>query len=143
MEKAINGMGGLWIRMSGKILSADFSLDDLVNEMKEGRRDLGCIVAFIGIVRGDEGVKGMNVRVDNEKISDALESLCAETKRKFEIADVKIVLKKGYLSVGEKIDAILVSAAHRKDAFKACEFVVDKLKMGAVPIKDEEIREQN
>ena len=44
----------------------------------------------------------------------------------------------GRLKVGDVIVAICVGAAHRKDAFKACEFIIDELKK-TTPIWKKEI----
>ena len=40
----------------------DFSLDELVARMK--KPEMGCIVAFLGIVRRDDEIKGLKVESD-------------------------------------------------------------------------------
>ncbi|MCU4140569.1 MAG: Molybdopterin synthase catalytic subunit MoaE [Methanophagales archaeon] len=103
----------------------DFSLDELVARMK--KPEMGCIVAFLGIVRRDDEIKGLNVESDEEALKE-LEALCEEAKEKFGVVDIQILHRKGFLSVGENIVAILVGASHRKEAFKACEFLIDELR---------------
>ena len=56
----------------------------------------------------------------------------------FEINEVHIIHRIGELKPTEKIVMIAVSAAHRKEAFRACEFVIDELKK-TVPIWKKEI----
>jgi len=121
----------------GKMLTEeDFSLDELVAKMK--KPEMGCIVAFLGIVRRDDEIKGLKVESD-EKALKELEVLCEEAKEKFGVVDIQILHRKGFLSVGENIVAILVGASHRKEAFKACEFLIDELRK-RIPIREIEVK---
>ena len=108
------------------IAKEDFSIDELVRKMK--KPEMGAIVTFLGIVRADEGVKGMNVEVYEKMAVDELEKLEREAREKFEVEAVEIVHREGSLKVGENILVILVGAKHRKDAFRACEFLIGELK---------------
>jgi molybdopterin synthase catalytic subunit len=113
------------------ITRADFSIDELVMKMK--KPEIGAIVTFLGVVRGDAGIKGMNVEVYEKMAVDELKKLEREAHEKFEIEAVEIVHRKGTLNVGENIVVILVGAKHRKEAFRACEYLIDELKK-KVPI---------
>ncbi len=108
------------------ITRADLSIDELVMKMK--RPEIGAIVTFLGVVRGDAGIKGMNVEVYEKMAVDELKKLEREAHEKFEIEAVEIVHRKGTLNVGENIVVILVGAKHRKEAFRACEYLIDELK---------------
>ena len=120
-----------------KILTEeDFSLDELVARMK--KPEMGCIVAFLGIVRRDDEIKGLNVESDEEALKE-LEALCEEAKEKFGVVDIQILHRKGFLSIGENIVAILVGASHRKEAFKACEFLINELRK-RIPIREIEVK---
>ena len=68
-----------------------------------------------------------------------LKALCEEAKEKFGVLDIQILHRRGFLSVGENIVAILIGASHRKEAFKACEFLIDELKR-RVPIWKEDVK---
>ncbi len=105
----------------------DFALDTLVRKMK--KPGLGCIVSFIGIVRDGNAIKGMEIAMDEKKVKTELESRKREALAKFEIESVEIVHRKGSLDVGDSIVAILVGAGHRKDAFRACEYLIDVLRV--------------
>lgn len=113
----------------------DFTLDTLVKGMK--RPVLGCIVSFLGVVRDDGATKGMEITVDEQTAEIELMKLKRETLEKFDVEDVEIVHRKGSLDVGDSIVAILVGAAHRKDAFLACEYLIDVLRVsGAIRMKE-------
>lgn len=118
------------------ITKEDFSIDELVQKMK--KPEMGAIVTFLGVVRADGGIKGMNVEVYKEMGEKELERLEREAHEKFEIEAVEIVHREGSLEVGENIVVILVGAKHRKEAFRACEYLIDELKE-RVPIWKKEV----
>jgi len=124
--------------MNGRemLTEEDFSLDELVARMK--KPEMGCIVAFLGIVRRDDEIKGLKVESDEGALKE-LKALCEEAKEKFGVLDIQILHRKGFLSVGENIVAILVGASHRKEAFKACEFLIDELRK-RIPIREIEVK---
>jgi molybdopterin synthase catalytic subunit len=115
-------------------MKEDFSIDELVRRMK--KPELGAMVMFLGMVRADEGVKGMNITGNEERAAEELEKLKEEALAKFEIETVEFVHRVGSLPVGERILAILVGAKHRKDAFQACEYLIDTLKLNE-PLRKE------
>ncbi len=121
------------------ITEDDFSIDELVKKLK--KPEIGAIVTFLGVVR-DEGIRGMDVDVYEEMADEELEKLEREVLENFEVEAVEIVHRKGSLKVGENIVAILVGAKHRKDAFRACEYLIDELKE-RVPIWKKELNEKS
>ena len=117
------------------ITEEGFSIDELVRKMK--KPEIGAIVTFLGVVRNE--IKGMEVEVYEEMAEEVLEKLKQEALKKFEIETVEIVHREGSLKVGENIVVILVGAKHRKDAFRACEYLIDELKE-RVPIWKKELK---
>jgi molybdopterin synthase catalytic subunit len=118
------------------ITKEDFSIDELVKKLKTP--EMGAIVTFLGVVRGDTGIKGLTIETYEKMAVDELEKLEREAREKFEIEAVEIVHREGSLKVGENIVAILVGAKHRKEAFRACEYLIDELKE-RVPIWKKEV----
>ncbi len=111
------------------ITEQDFSLDELVKKMK--KPEIGAIVTFLGIVRADGGeIKGMEIEIKDEtKAEKELERLKREALEKFYVDAVEIVHRKGSLEAGDNIIAILVGAKHRKEAYRACEYLIDVLRI--------------
>ncbi len=122
--------------MNEMITEQDFSLDELVRKMK--KPEIGAIVTFLGVVRDDEGLKGMEIEIKDTAIAEKeLEKAKREALEKFDIEVVEIAHRKGSLEVGDNIVAILVGAKHRKEAFRACEYLIDVLRItGAIRLKD-------
>ena len=112
------------------------TIEELVEEVRRRRNeDVGAIVTFLGVVRGGAGIKGMEVEVRDE---DRLERLKRDVLTRFEVEAVEVVHRKGRLRVGDSIVLVIVASKRRKDAFRACEYMIDKLKEGTY-IKEKEI----
>jgi len=118
------------------IAEQDFSIDELVRKIK--KPEIGAIVTFLGVVRADEGLKWMEIEIKEEtKAEKELEFLKREAIEKFEVEAVEIVHRKGSLEAGDNIVAILVGAKHRKEAFRACEYLIDVLRISkAIRLKE-------
>lgn len=56
-----------------------------------------------------------------------------EAAERYEIADALCVHREGMLELGDIAVAVLVAAAHRDAAFKACRYIIDEVKQ-RVPI---------
>ena len=119
-----------------KITKRDFSPDEITRKMK--KPEVGAVVSFIGIVR-DDNIKGMKMEMYQEMAEKELKKLENNARKRFDVNDVMIIHRYGRLNVGDNIILIAVSSAHRKDAFRACEYLVDELKRVA-PIWKEEIK---
>lgn len=111
----------------------------IVDVVKEVRRpEAGAIVVFLGTVRAEPGLKGLDLESYEDMAVEKLGELKAQTLDRFSVLDVAIEHRVGPISIGEDIVVIAVSAAHRADAFAACRFVIDELKV-TVPIWKKEI----
>ncbi len=101
----------------------------------------GGLVFFIGTVRSPSGgkrVDRLSIESAEDLAKDDIERICDRVKKRFAINDVAVVHRIGDLKVGDVIVAIAVGAAHRRSAFKACEFIIDELKK-TTPIWKKEI----
>jgi molybdopterin synthase catalytic subunit len=61
----------------------------------------------------------------------ALEQIVAEARDRWDIYDATIIHRVGTLAPTDQIVLVAVSSAHRGEAFKACEFLMDYLKTRA------------
>ena len=122
------------------IAEEDFSIDELVRKMK--KPEIGAIVSYLGMVRDEDSeIKGMEIRISEGEAGEELENLKRKALDKFDIEAVEIVHREGSLKVGDNIALILVGAKHRKEAFRACEYLIDVLKMTKA-IRRRELRQK-
>jgi molybdopterin converting factor subunit 1 len=96
----------------------------------------GAVVVFEGIVRDhSHGRKTLYLEYEayEPMAIRKMEEIGSEARRKFAIDGVGMIHRLGRLEIGETSVAIIVSAAHRRPAFEACQFAIDRLKQ-IVPI---------
>ncbi len=107
---------------------------EIVDTMKAGED--GAVVAFEGIVRNHTRNR-RTLYLDYESYSpmaiSEMEKLCQQALEQFKVRDVRIVHRLGRLEIGETSVLIVVSSAHRGDAFAANRWIIDTLKK-TVPI---------
>jgi molybdopterin synthase catalytic subunit len=131
-----------------EIITHDFNINDVVSQLN--RKGTGAIVTFVGTVRNFNEVpdhKGEGKQIDvKELIYETYDDMALQKMTEirdyalenFGINDMSLLHRKGTLEPSENIVIIAVSAAHRKDAFKACEYAIDELKK-IVPIWKKEV----
>jgi molybdopterin synthase catalytic subunit len=98
--------------------------------------DAGATVVFEGIVRNNnEGrqVKSLEYEAMERLAVKEGMRIMQEAKEKFPILDGSCVHRVGHLQVGEIAIRVEVNAGHRKEAFAACQYIVDEVK-SRVPI---------
>ena len=95
---------------------------------------IGAIVSFVGLVRdvndGDT-VNTLTLEHYPEMTEKALAAIENEAKTRWDIIDSLIIHRVGTLKPQDQIVLVVVTSAHRGEAFKACEFIMDYLKTSA------------
>jgi molybdopterin synthase catalytic subunit len=71
----------------------------------------------------------------------AIEAMIDEAHRRFDIYAVRVIHRVGLLQPLDQIVMVAVTAAHRGESFKACEFLMDYLKTQAPFWKKEQTAE--
>jgi molybdopterin synthase catalytic subunit len=107
---------------------------DLVRQQKASED--GAVVVFEGVVRNNSrGRRTLYLEYDayEPMAIRKMEEIGAEVRRKFEVDHVGMIHRLGRLEIGETSVAIIVTSAHRRAAFGACQFAIDRLKQ-IVPI---------
>ncbi len=98
--------------------------------------ECGAVVTFEGRVRNHN--EGQSVDSLEYEVYDTLalkegEKILKEAKKKFDVLDVFCVHRVGHLQIGDLAVWIIATSKHRREAFKACEFIIDAVK-DTVPI---------
>ena len=115
-----------------RVQSEDFDPGVEIARFGAGRTEIGGIATFVGLVRGGgDGVQAMTLEHYPGMTERQLQQVEAEARRRWPVLEVAIIHRFGKLQPGERIVFVAVCAAHRQDAFAACEFLVDWLKTKA------------
>ena len=94
----------------------------------------GAMVSFIGLVRDlNEGdaITGMTLEHYPGMTEKALAAIVAEATDRWKLNDAVIIHRVGPLAPNDRIVLVIAASAHRKEAFRACEFMIDVLKTKA------------
>ncbi|HUO98245.1 MAG TPA: molybdenum cofactor biosynthesis protein MoaE [Rhizomicrobium sp.] len=110
---------------------------DPAAEMKLLPPDAGAVVSFVGRVREEHGLSSLRLEHYPGMTEREIRSHVDEAERRWALLGVTVVHRVGTLKPGEPIVLVLVAAAHRREAFAACEFLMDYLKTRAPFWKEE------
>ena len=119
-----------------RIQTADFDLSAEVAALRAGDGGVGAVASFVGTVRDRHGgaageVRAMALEHYPGMTEKAIEAMIDEAMRRFDIRAARVVHRVGPLMPGEQIVLVAVTSAHRGEAFRACEFLMDYLKTQA------------
>jgi len=120
--------------MTVRIQTQDFDIGVELERLRRTNPKIGAIASFIGVVRDmndGDAVTEMSLEHYPGMTEKSLEAIVVEAKSRWEIIDVLVVHRVGVLQPTEQIVLVVVTGAHRGDAFSACEFVMDYLKTRA------------
>src|SRR5215470_13752718 len=102
--------------------------------LTRGRSDIGAVVTFMGICRGDENGEPIAAltlehypRMAEAEIARHIEA----AERRWSLLGVTVIHRYGRIVPGEDIVLVVTASSHRQDAFAAAEFLMDYLKTRA------------
>ena len=106
----------------------------LVEQLKRGED--GAVVVFEGIARNNtrgRATRFLEYEAYEPMALEKMREIAAEVKQKFAVDRVGMTHRLGRLEIGEASIVIVVTSPHRKPAFEACHYAIDRLKQ-IVPI---------
>ena len=122
-----------------KITSNEIELGDVIRAVEAG--DAGAIVHFLGVVRNNtEGreVSYLEYEAYPPMAEKKMAEIAQEIHEKWGLDRVAMIHRVGRLEIGEVSVAVAVASPHRKEAFEACHYVMNRLKQ-IVPIWKREV----
>jgi molybdopterin synthase catalytic subunit len=114
------------LRITDNIIEPDSLRDELAD------RAAGAYVGFEGWIRNEND--GQEVLRLEYEVYEPLavkegQKVIAEAQRKFPLLHAACVHRKGLLEIGECAVWVGVTAAHRDEAFAACRYIIDQVKV--------------
>lgn len=103
----------------------------------------GAVVTFLGTTRGrtaNRNVLHLEYEAYLPMAEKKLAEVAEEMRGSFDVEDVAISHRLGRLEIEEISLVVAVASPHRKDAFAACQYAVDRIKQ-TVPIWKKEFFE--
>lgn len=120
--------------MTVRVQQEPFDATAETEALTRGRTDIGGVVTFTGLVRGDvDGRPLVSLTLEHYPgMTEAeLGRIEAEARRRFDLVDCLVVHRSGELTPGEGIVLVVTLSRHRQAAFEAAQFLMDFLKTRA------------
>ena len=117
-----------------RIQAQPFDAGAIIGAAHRANPKVGAVAAFVGLVRDvNEGseVSEMTLEHYPGMTERAIEGICRDAAERWEVLDTRVVHRVGTLRPTDPIVVVTVASVHRKDAFEACEFIMDFLKTRA------------
>ena len=120
--------------ISVNIQESDFDINSEINSIK-ANKNIGGLTNFIGIVRDTdnnaEDLVSLELEHYPEMTEKAIMSICKEAHSRWKLYSIRVIHRVGNLLAGENIVLVITASAHRKESFKAAEYIMDFLKSRA------------
>lgn len=121
------------------VQEADFDAAELLAQLRsrleaDANANAGAIVTFIGYVRDyapDTATQTLHLEHYPGMCERELEDIAATARARWNLADTVIVHRVGSLTRNAQIVFVAAASAHRGDAFRGCEYIIDALKTRA------------
>ena len=119
---------------SVRVQTADFDLGAEVAALRAQDPRIGAVGTFVGTVRDmNDGAAVAEMELEHYPgmTEQSLERIVDEACERWPLAGALVIHRVGPLLPKEQIVLVAVTAAHRGEAFAACEFIIDYLKTDA------------
>ncbi|MDB5776969.1 MAG: moaE [Herbaspirillum sp.] len=120
--------------MSVRIQTADFDLSTEIAQLRASRPQVGAVASFVGVVRDlndGSAVTQMELEHYPGMTEKSLQQIVEQAQERWALIDALVIHRIGPLQPLDQIVLVAVAAAHRGEAFAACEFIMDYLKTEA------------
>jgi molybdopterin synthase catalytic subunit len=120
--------------MPVRVQIEDFDAGREIALLRQGNPQIGAVAAFIGVVRDmndGNAVADMTLEHYPGMTEKSIAEIIEQAQARWKIFDALVIHRIGRLKPLDQIVLVVVTGAHRGDAFAACEFIMDYLKTRA------------
>ena len=120
--------------MTIRVQTEDFDLGAELCNLRLSNPSIGALVSFVGQVRdmnSGDAINTLTLEHYPEMTQKALAAIEVDAKTRWDVVDTLIIHRVGTLQPLDQIVLVAVTSAHRGEAFKVCEFIMDYLKTSA------------
>ena len=112
-----------------RLLTQAFDPGAELNRFSAGRTVTGAVASFLGLARSADAVTGPALELEAYPgfTERRIEAFVATAIDRFGLHDALVVHRIGLIGAGEPIVLVLTAAPHRREAFEACDYLMDYL----------------
>ena len=122
------------MKVEVRVQAEDFDLGKEIARLREGDARIGAVVSFVGTVRDlNEGAQVAELELEHYPgmTEKSLEDIVAQARERWPLYGALVIHRIGPMKPLDQIVLVACTAAHRGEAFAACEFIMDYLKTDA------------
>ena len=122
------------VQTSVRVQAHDFDLSAEVAALRSGNARVGAVVSFVGTVRDmNDGASVAQLELEHYPgmTERALQDIVDQASARWPLLGALVIHRVGPLQPLDQIVLVACTAAHRGEAFAACEFIMDYLKSAA------------
>lgn len=128
--------------MKVRLAAEPFAADRELAEFMSGLTGEGAVVSFAGVARprseSDAEVDRLHLDHHPRLTERSLQEIASAAHDRFDISSLRIVHRCGSVGPGETIVFVAAASVHRRAAFEAADYMMDRLKTDAVFWKRED-----
>ena len=117
--------------MPVRVQPQDFDAGAEIAALRAGDARVGAVAAFVGTVRDvndGDGVSTLTLEHYPGMTERALEEIVAKARERWDVLECLVVHRVGELRPLDQIVLVVVTSAHRGEAFAACRKLIDEIK---------------
>jgi molybdopterin synthase catalytic subunit len=97
-----------------------------------GRTESGAVASFVGIARGEAGAAtALELQAYPGFTEGEIGRMVEAALTRFSLHDALVIHRHGPIAPGEPIVMVATASTHRREAFEACDYLMDYLKSRA------------
>lgn len=118
--------------MTIRLVTERFDPGAALNAFCAGRTETGAVASFVGVARGERGAAtALELEAYPGFTEAEIGRMADAATTRFGLHDVLVIHRHGAIAPGEPIVMVATASAHRREAFEACDYLMDYLKSRA------------
>ena len=115
-----------------RLISEAFDPGAELNAFSAGRTVTGAVASFLGIARGEASQPvALELEAYPGFTEQAIATFVETAIDRFSLQDAAVIHRVGPIAPGQSIVLVLTASPHRREAFQACDYLMDYLKTRA------------
>ncbi|MBU0585197.1 MAG: molybdenum cofactor biosynthesis protein MoaE [Alphaproteobacteria bacterium] len=115
-----------------RLQAEDFDIGEEIARLTTGNSDVGAVVTFSGLCRGEQGsLSALELEHYPGMAEAEIARIAKEATERWPLAGLTAIHRYGKIRPGENIVLVVAASAHRQAAFEAASFLMDFLKSRA------------
>lgn len=115
-----------------RVQAHDFDLQAEVDALTGGRTDIGAVVSFVGLCRGEQGkLSALELEHYPGMAETEMKRIADLAIERFSLMGATAIHRYGRIEPGQNIVLVIAAAPHRQASFDGANFIMDYLKTSA------------